>query len=40
MRRPSIRSFKKAIDAYENSLNLSTAGAIEAQLSKPLRNPL
>jgi tetratricopeptide (TPR) repeat protein len=40
MPKPSIKTFKEAVDAYENSLNRSNVGAIEAQLIKPLTNPL
>jgi tetratricopeptide (TPR) repeat protein len=40
MPKSAIETFKEAIDAYENSLNRSNVRAIEAQLAKPLTDPL
>jgi tetratricopeptide (TPR) repeat protein len=40
MPKSAIETFKQAIDAYENSLKRSNVGAIEAQLGKPLTDPL
>jgi tetratricopeptide (TPR) repeat protein len=40
MPKPSIETFKEAVDAYENSLNRSNVHEIETQLSKPIADLL